>query len=508
MTALFSNPELIRNVRAQLRPGRMLAAAIICGALSLAVGFSLAFASRQAGHAGDWGHQLLLAAVTAQAFVLLIGGGVACLHAVQREKDTNTFDFQRVTRLTPLELTLGKLFGAPAMSYFIALCLLPAAIVGAMVDRADPSFVLMGYAALIVGSIAYHAFALLISLLIERGAASGAVLVYLVLVLFPSGIVRAILDLGQLTPFFASDLVGQTTWNVQSLLAQQRVPVSGPGPMVDMVFGWPVHHAFVLIVLDAIFMGWFLLAVVRNIKRDPAVYELFTPAQALGFALYVNLILVGFFRWSSWDALSAQGVLLGLNTSLFFILGFVLIRNRDQVRRLREAGAAVEARWVTATWPAPYLMGGALLVGLGVVAILPVMRAPGFSWDPAWAIFRLVFVSLWFVRDILFLQWMNLRRGRRPLLLGLLYLVVFYTCTTLLLAAIGLYRSPQGMAVTAIFAPFSAFARDPESRIDARSLWFVALAVQVVLAGVFVSLQRRRLKELSSGPGDSAVLAA
>ena len=35
MSLLFDNPELIRNARIQLRPGRMIAAAVICAVVSV-----------------------------------------------------------------------------------------------------------------------------------------------------------------------------------------------------------------------------------------------------------------------------------------------------------------------------------------------------------------------------------------------------------------------------------------------------------------------------------------
>ncbi len=41
MTAVWNNPEFIRNVRAQLRPGKVLATACIAAAISIAVGFAL-----------------------------------------------------------------------------------------------------------------------------------------------------------------------------------------------------------------------------------------------------------------------------------------------------------------------------------------------------------------------------------------------------------------------------------------------------------------------------------
>ncbi len=57
------------------------------------------------------------------ATALAVGGGIYCLLSIHREKDLNTFDYQRITRLTPLQLALGKLFGAPSLLYFMVLCL-------------------------------------------------------------------------------------------------------------------------------------------------------------------------------------------------------------------------------------------------------------------------------------------------------------------------------------------------------------------------------------------------
>ena len=476
MTTLLANPELIRNVRAQLRWGRVLTAAVVCVLLSLAVGFSMAYEHRGTSQPHAWGLEFFNIVVLAQVVVLLMGGGVACLHAVQREKDTNTFDFQRITRLAPLELALGKLLGAPATSYFVVLCLMPAALVGAIVGRVQPSVVLSIYVVLVLGSICFHALALLISLLVERGAASAAVLLFLVLVGMTSTGNSPFMNLGMLSPFAAPELIEQTT--------------------VDVFFGWRVHHVFVLVVLYLAFTGWFLLAVARNIKRDPAVYELFTPMQALGFALYVNLVLVGFFRWKALAPLDDQVVMLTLNTMLFFVLGLALLRNRDRLRRLREAGGG-DPGWAAATWPAPYLITGTLLVGLAVVAIHS-GRDPGAQWDPGLAIFRVVLFSLWLARDVLYLQWMNLRRSRHPVVLGAVFLAVFYACAAILFAALGLFGTPKGLAFTALFVPAAALGVQPETWSAHLEFWFLGLVVQVVAAGVFVVLQRRKLAELST----------
>jgi hypothetical protein len=444
---------------------------------------------------------LLEVAIGAQAYVLLLGGGIACLHAIQREKDNNTFDFQRVTRLTPRELALGKLFGAPAMSYFVALCLLPAAVVGAVASGAAPLFVLTAYLVLLLGAICYHAFALMISQLVERGAATAAVLVFIGLVLFPSQIVGTFLALSELSPQFAAHLSTQSDWVVGmdtptgTFLGESR-------SVTDVLFGLPVHHAPVLIVLYLVFAAWFLLGVMRNIKRDPAIYELYTPAQALGLALFVNLILIGFFRWPSMGALDAQQLLLGLNAALFILLGLALIRNRDRFRRLRESRAR-EAPWITITHPAPYLVAGVLAMGLIAVAVQQAVQKPDPSWGFGVAVFKVAFVAAWLARDILFVQWMSLRRGQRRLALGVLYLVVGYVSASVVFGPLGLYRTPLGAALATALVPPSvlnlSLSLSPWKWMGAEWAWMLALAALVVTAGFIVRLQQRTVAEVTRG---------
>jgi len=498
---VLANPELVRNARAHLRGDRMLVIGVICGVLSLVVGFALAHTAGDAGQPQRWGRELLRIAVYAQALVLLLVGGLGCAHAIQREKERNTFDFQRVTRLAPLELTLGKLFGAPIQAYFVALCLVPAALVGAVAGGARPSLVLAGFLVLILGAIAFHAFTLVISLLAERDAAvSLAVLGILILGGLPTSGSALLLHLGPLSPFVAATVVGQTSW----ALGAADAPVLGPrGPasgMTDVFFGLPVHHVPVLVVVYLTFTGWCLLAVARNIKRDPAVYETLTPWQAFGFALYVNVVLLGFFRWSFWSPLAAQGVLLGVNTALFFALGLALVRTRDSVRRLRAHGFGA----IAAAWPAPYVVAGMLVAAVVPVVNVHLAGVFGAPSDLGLAVFRVALCTAWVARDVLYLQWMTLRGGGRPLLLGVLYLSVVYACVGILFGTLRLFATPQGLALTAVVAPGAAFALDASSWADTLGMWMVVLLAQVVGAGLLVARQRRALEELAARPGAGA----
>lgn len=179
MIAVWSNPEFIRNVRAQLRPAKVVATACICAALSIVIGYAASHQNMRqlaTGHYG-WGIQILEITFWLQALMLAAGGGIACINSIHREKEQNTFDYQRVTRMTPLELALGKLFGAPVFTYFVFLCLMPLALFGAVMAKRPPLTVLAAYAVLLIASSAVHTLALLISLLTIRGSHTAAILV-------------------------------------------------------------------------------------------------------------------------------------------------------------------------------------------------------------------------------------------------------------------------------------------------------------------------------------------
>lgn len=515
--SLFTNPEIVRNARIQLRPRRMISAATLCAALEVALGYfylrgGYAVDSAQ-GTVYGYGRGLLTTVLWIQALVLVIGGGIASIHAIQREKDQNTFDFQRLTRLSPFELTIGKLFGPPLMVYFVFACLLPAAIVGAVAGRASWQFVLAAYFVLILGAIAYMALALVISLFLQRGTATWAILFYLLLVFLTaqSG-GETNLALRAVSPFFATELAQQSTWNLvptaTHLFLRNGVPLTIPSHFQDLFFGTAVHHALVLPILFLTLMAWFIPAVARNIKRDPASYELYTPAQALGFLCYLNFILFAFFQWRrpfvtflgfrSLSALGAQSLLLIINIAPFFIFGLMLLRNRNRMRRRLHSIEAAPIS-VESIWPAPYIFLGAILVGAAMILVIQWKRDPSLEWSLTVAIFRVIYFAVWISCDLLFLQWMNLRRGRHPLPLGVLYLIVYYVCAGLVVGALHLTQNP----FTAIFLPTPLWELNTALWSAKPAEWIVALLVVMAAAIVLVFLQRQQIEELQPRPVES-----
>jgi hypothetical protein len=498
--AIWNNPEFIRNFRAQLRPGRAIATAVICAAVSIVIGFAISHQTQNARPTGPygWGLQVLQTAFWLQALMLAAGGGIACINSIYREKDQNTLDYQRVTRLTPLELALGKLFGAPVFTYFVFLCLMPLAIFGAVQGKRPFLTVVAAYAVLLVATVTIHALALLISLLTVRGSHTGAILLLLVLLggTAGSGGGSHIFHTHPFGPFYAAEVV---SWDALGSPSSQA-PFSRLEShwSIDVFFGKEVLHVPLLLAIDLLFGVWFMLALVRNIKRDPNYYEICSPLQALGFAVYLNLLFVAFFNWQSGPPVDNQAILLSLNIFVFFSIGLSALRNRERVRRILRTEKTDANRWLGTAWPAPLMIAGTLAIGFLTVLGVAEGRDPRLEWNANFAVLRTLFFVAWITRDMQFLQWMNLRRGKHPLVMGVLFLVVFYVCVSILMASLGVYSRPERTPFSAFFVPSAIYVLDHSAWALRPAIWLAAFIAQWVLVAVFIALQRQSIEELQS----------
>ena len=263
------------------------------------------------------------------------------------------------------------------------------------------------------------------------------------------------------------------------------------------------------------FSAFLLLAVTRNIKRDPSIYEIYAPWQGLAFVLYLNALVLGFFRWvvpfqvppqyrvqfRPIQAGPAAVVFLANALWLFAIFGFALLRNRERVRRrLRQYGATASGWWA-AIWPSPYLLAGGLVTGCAILAMIRYKVEDFGNWNFQVGILEVAFFAIWLVRDFQYLQWMNLQRARRPLVAGVLYLIIFYVCASACMAALGFY-TPFAAPYRAILIPSAAFGLDAGAWAFAERLWAGALLLLVIETFVFVWLQRRELGKLAQPTGN------
>jgi hypothetical protein len=502
VSAFFNNPEMLRNARIQLRPGRTIAAVVICAAISLTVWYSFEERNLVHGPASD-AIEMLGFILQMQAVVLLIGGGIYELLSVHREKELNTFDYQRVTRLTSFELATGKLFGAPVLMYVIVACLMPIAFLGAILGHAPILMVVEAYLILFVGCVAFHALALLISIPSGRGVSAIAILPFLILVGFTSVDLYTAptnATVHQVNPFAAGAMFQSGMGHGQS----------------DLFFGVSVPHFIVLMALYATFSGWFFLAIVRNLKRDSTVYELYSPFQAFGFAMFLSLLILGFFNWKNpkgspimvgnqfmgYNTMSPMDVargLFALSFWVFVLLGLVLLRNRERVRRrIRNMGKSAASLWA-AFWPAPYLLAGMVVVGIAILELIRIYRKPApEEWSWGLAIVNIAFIALWVARDLLYLQWMGLRRTRRPLVAALLYLIVFYICTIVVLGVAHASSHTTFALGSAALIPSNVSALEISGWAAHYRLWICALALLAAQVVLFALLQWQKLREFLS----------
>jgi hypothetical protein len=254
----------------------------------------------------------------------------------------------------------------------------------------------------------------------------------------------------------------------------------------------------VLIALDLIFAFCFLLAVVRNIKGDPNYYELYSPPQAVALAVFVNFLLVGFFNWRGANSVDAEAFLLTLNMTILFCLGLALLRNRERMRRILRSGGAGQESWWDFAWPAPPLLLAALVVASTIVIGTAKGRDPNVEWSVGFAWFRALFFIAWLVRDVQYLQWMGLRRGKHPLVIGVLYQLIFYVFATAVLAALGVLREPELAPFAAFLLPTPVYVLDHAAWAMRPALWMAAFASQWIFAGIFLFLQRRVVDELGA----------
>ncbi len=270
-------PELVRNIRIQLRPRRLFAVVLISFLGSVSAYIYYIDSANSGGSSG-----LLSFLVNVAVTVLAIGGGVYCLQSIHRDMELNSFVYQRITRLTPLELVLGKLFGAPSLVYFIVLCLLPATLLAAYLSHLAVSTFFAVYIVLLLGSIALHALALSMSALVGRGNSAGSIILFLLLfyIFALLGANRdSTLALQGLSPYFVNQLLNPGVPPYQQ-------PTALPAGQ-DLLLGHPVSHVLVLLVLYLTFTAWFLLGLVRNIKaRSCRLRDLLAAARVLFHPLY------------------------------------------------------------------------------------------------------------------------------------------------------------------------------------------------------------------------------
>ena len=478
----FDNPELRRNLRIELSSKRVLTAGIITAVFALIVLPSLMPVNRPVSFGPSAAiTPYLMVLLWSQRITLILGGAISCWRAVKRERELNTYDFQRITRLSPLELAVGKLFGAPALAYFVTLCLVPPALFSAASTGADAvAVVVQTYILLFTGALVIHSFALMISTISDKGGAVSGVVILLLLQVFP---------------VFGLLMFGVARMSAQN--ARQTIAFKFYGIAFPTTVLWAA--------LELGFVAWILLAIVRNIKIDLEAMQLFTVRQGLGFAAYCNFVWIGFYPWgagwASTGASPAIPALLFFGVLLFYVVGIGVLQSRELVRRaLREASAALSPSGKL-LGPIGSLLAGALLTEIVIVLLAQQHGADNTGTPISHNFFLVVYFAAWMARDLFYLQWMKVRPVRSPLRKAFLYLGVFYISTSIVFRGGLTSNMPDTAAFTAWLAPFPLLRPWTEAQWQATAgMWLLALGAQLGAAAFFAYLYRQQVLALGSRP--------
>jgi len=487
----MANPLLKRFLRAELRGSRLL----IAGGISLFLCFLLREAHNEflgtrnmelrIGRAGDSEDYLFYWFAVLQWIVLPLWCLVSSLHAVTSERQMRTFDFVRTTRLTSRELLVGYLLGPPVLG-FVTVGLSIIVAIGIGVREGVPGDVMaINYVELIVASLMIGLLGLLASTLIDKSWIAG---VMLVLVFVAFGLT---LSAG---PQNGTAFPGLFAFSALGVISGR---ISFEAPLVP-IFDQAVPVWVLTLVLYASCAAWTVLGIVRNIKKDRGEVRIFSNLQALGFAIFANIVLIGMLSPTNISAIahdyaiSNAGVdFLVMNTVLLYAVGLTTLAAAERLqvwcRRLRNRWTAV---FSTDAPPLLWLTLAAV-VGFATYAFIAYSSSEIGALED-WHLDRIALglatILVYVARDVLFLQWCLATRMRYPLAKGVGLISIYYASALLFSHFWNSPAIPQLPIALREFTPASAFERydygDPE---------WIGMAMQLALAIVFVLLTLRRL---------------
>ncbi len=413
---------------------------------------------------------------------------MSCAQSVSGERERKTWDFQRTTLLTPGELLAGKLLGEPALVYFIVLCCFPVALLGGLEGGIKFGSIVSAYILLIAAGLALGLVGLWLSSLFEsrsRGMGLiGSLGLYLILALLVNLRESPFPGLAGLCPL--------TEWT--------RWLGYAPANYRAYVFGIAVPWLLMSLALYLSFGAWFVVMLLRNLKRDYADMSALSRWQTVGCAAFLNSMIYALFQPSAWggqlDSYEFVSFVIAVNAAFLFALGLATLTSYDRLKEWSRGRS--EAGFLSSIFsengpPWPWL-------GLSAIAAYLLLALGLFCWKGAVPLQPGVFARaaaeflvlvLFVTSNILFIQWCRLTRMRAPLLKGFLYLCLYYSAALV----VGMVLSVDSETVAHFFwnafTPKFAF-RTPYSGHDSGLSILISIGLQVAaIYGLLIMIEAK-----------------
>jgi hypothetical protein len=433
MVNFFENPELVRHLRMEMRPKRMAIAAVVSISVCLLIWMS--FTST---HDVDAFRALYATLAIGQAAILTLWCFSACSQAVANERVMKTFDFLRTTRLTSGELLAGMLFGVPVMAYFVTTLSFGVTLLAGMMAGYKVSAMVVAFAFTMVLAVVVSLAGLSMSMITEKPRIGAVLALFL---LWP---LMAVMLAASESVFPALQGVG---------IVPGLLPLFGinNGTMTGHVkfFGANAPTLMVTLVLYGTFAAWLVLVLVRNLKKEREDIQLLSRWQAIGFMVYLNLMMFGitdverllsrplFLRN---DAAAVAELLtngfLALNYFVFYVVGITTLSTPERFKIWWRQGRRDVAAYFAEDGP-PWTWIAIAAVCAMVLYAAEMTITPGIpttQWHlPVWQMFVLLAYA---VRDITFLQWCKLTKMKDAVAKGLAFVGLYYFASFALMATL------------------------------------------------------------------------
>lgn len=498
MNGLLSNPELVRHLRMEMRPRRMVIAAAVVGLLCLLALWGFYQGAEQERARGDFSYLngLYATYLVIQSALLCLWCLSAASQMIAGERTNKTYDFLRTTRLTASELLFGMVAGVPVMAYFTTACSLPFSFAVGLAAGYSPLAILATYVMLLLISVVISLAGFTISMMTEKPRA-GEILVLVFFFIWPWITLGMAMDSGSPLPGLSAVAVipGIMKLYVSDLRADVfRGPVDVP------FFGFHVHVLFVSFVMYATLGVWLAVALVRNLKKERDEIRLLSHWQSVGFVAYVNVMILALLDLRGAAAGSnttpehvASGFATGylfFNSVVLYAVGMTLLTSAEHLKAWwRRPASGIEKYW-SEDGP-PWLWMTACAIVVLVLFTGEIAASAGIvsyaKWDLGHFAARLAIVLVYCIRDVLFLQWCMLTRMKSPVTKGILFLILYYITVLVVLAVTFASQREEVMAPAfAVFTPSGALAGEhwPST--------VLGLGIQVVVSIVLLlSIERR-----------------
>jgi ABC-2 type transport system permease protein len=509
MLKFWQNPEFVRHLRSELRRTRALSVLAVLVVLWILLGLGC-WAERDSemqrlnSYADAAGHPTAAELesieqrnpietarlyyrilMMAQAGILSFWVLFACAQSVSAERERKTWDFQRTTRLSASELLIGKLLGEPVLAYFMVVCCIPISVFAGL--RGETSFLHIVYAYILIFSSALFLglVGIWLSSMFESRSRGVGVLAALGLYALIS-VAATFRDtmfpgIAAISPFSGLD----------SLLN------FGRASLPPTLFSHPIPWVAMSLLLYISFGAWFVLMVVRNLKKDPDELRMLSRWQVVGCVAFLNFLTYSLFdpnRTPDITMTDFATLMVGLNTLVLALMGLATLTPHERLKvwwrrnHSKQAGIFAEDGL-----PWPWLAISAVIAyGLMIWGLSAWKESLGYNPKAFQSgAIQLLAILIFITRDVLFIQWCTLTRMRAPALKGILFLGLYYVATTVITVVLSIGSDQTGHNFANLLTPAGIFQHFNGFHFAASV--FVGMALQLAVIVFLLMVINRRL---------------